>query len=172
MEGLIAMDARLSLVLAGKAEPVDIQERVAMAELAIMYKKYNVAATQFYARAFADAPELTTLLDKHRYNAACAAALAGCGRGKDAVSPQADERTAYRRRALGWLRAELAGWAGMVGEPAATPRIRRVLQHWFKDSDLVGVRDQTELVKLPPAERVEWEKLWAEVRQLQARLEN
>src|SRR5437763_2953473 len=37
------------------------------------------------------------------YNAACAAALAGCGQGKDADQSDEKERGRLRRQALDWL---------------------------------------------------------------------
>jgi hypothetical protein len=43
----------------------------------------------------------------HRYNAACAAALAACGQGKDSAKRDAQERARLRRQALDWLREGL-----------------------------------------------------------------
>ena len=39
---------------------------------------------------------------------ACAAALAGCGRGEDDPKPDDAERAELRKLALGWLSADLA----------------------------------------------------------------
>jgi hypothetical protein len=36
------------------------------------------------------------------------------------------------------------------------------LQHWQRDPDLAGLRDEAALAKLPPAEREASRKLWAE----------
>ena len=48
----------------------------------------NCAAARFYEEAFAAQPKLADDLGAaHRYNAACAAALAGCGQSKDAGKP-------------------------------------------------------------------------------------
>jgi hypothetical protein len=44
---------------------------------------------------------------ERRYDAACAAALAGCGNGKDTAKLSGDERAAFRKQALDWLRADL-----------------------------------------------------------------
>jgi hypothetical protein len=46
----------------------------------------------------------------HRYNAACAAALAGCGQGADGADLTPARRAALRAKALGWLRADLDVW--------------------------------------------------------------
>ena len=40
------------------------------------------------------------------------------------------------------------------------------LSHWREDADLAGVRDADALMKLPDAERQEWQKLWQEVEAL------
>ena len=39
------------------------------------------------------------------------------------------------------------------------------------DADFAGVRDVTELVHLPEAERIAWQKLWSDVGNLLKRLE-
>ncbi len=38
-----------------------------------------------------------------------------------------------------------------------------VLRRWQDDPDLAAVRDAAALDKLPPDERDDWKKLWAEV---------
>ena len=45
----------------------------------------------------------------HRYNAACAAALAACGQGNDADNLDGKECARLRGQALDWLRARAAG---------------------------------------------------------------
>src|SRR5262249_20128879 len=78
-----------------------------------------------------------------RYDAACAAALAGCGQGKDADQTDEKERPRLREQALTWLRADLAAWAALLKnnpeKAAAGVRDRR--QHWQQDADWAGVRD-------------------------------
>src|SRR5262249_41079112 len=105
----------------------------------------------------------------HRYTAACAAALAGCGQGKDADTLDDQGRAALRRRALGWLRAELAQLSKPAGKDPSRgrARLRQALPHWPRDSDLAGVRG--ELAGLPEAERPAWRQLWADVEQTLAR---
>ena len=72
-----------------------------------------------------------------RYNAACAATLAGTGRGRDAPPPEG--RAALRRQALEWLRADLTAYRR--GFDPAWPRaaVERVLDHWLTDPDLTLV---------------------------------
>jgi hypothetical protein len=38
-----------------------------------------------------------------------------------------------------------------------------VLRIWLRDPDLDGVRDPDRLAGLPPAERPDWQRLWADV---------
>jgi hypothetical protein len=95
-----------------------------------------------------------------RYDAACSAALAGCGKGDDSP-PGEDARAALRKQALEWLREDLS--ARMATEVAPTPEGLASLPHWREDSDLAGVRDAAALEALPPGERDAWKALWAEV---------
>jgi eukaryotic-like serine/threonine-protein kinase len=105
---------------------------------------------------------------QHRYNAACAAGLAGCGQGKDDPPPDEAARADLRKQALGWLRAELAslGRSLDAGDPKLRASIARTLIHWKRDSDLAGVRDADGLSKLPEAERKLWQALWIDVDRL------
>ena len=100
----------------------------------------------------------------HRYHAACAAALAGCGQGQDA--PPGDEaRARLRRRALRWLRADLAAWRRLCekGPAAVRTAADKQLRHWQQDPDLRGVRGKRPLARLPVEERLAWHRLWADV---------
>src|SRR5262249_54569305 len=99
--------------------------------------------------------------------AACCAALAGCGQGKDAGNVSEKERAHLRRQALDWLRADLTAWNRRLkdGKPRDVALVRRVVQYWQQAADLSHVRGDA-LAKLPEAERQDWQKLWAEVRNL------
>jgi serine/threonine protein kinase len=103
--------------------------------------------------------------DMPRYNAACAAALAGCGRGKDAGNLSDEERTHLRRQSLTWLRAELQAWGQRLDKDANKARrvVAKKMQHWQGDSDFAGVRGPEALSHLPAAERQEWQTLWDDV---------
>jgi tetratricopeptide (TPR) repeat protein len=100
-----------------------------------------------------------------RYNAACFAMNCADGKGMNTAAPA--ERTAYRKQALGLLKAELAA----IGKLAATDRtfVHRMMQHWLGDPDLASGRDPTAVERLPPDERDAWNKLWAQVRDLRDR---
>jgi serine/threonine-protein kinase len=101
----------------------------------------------------------------HRYNAACAAALAGCGRGEDGAKLSGAERTRWRKQAREWLQADLAAWAKKLADGAVADRalVQKKLMHWRTDPDLAGLRDPDELAKLPEKEREACRQLWQEV---------
>ena len=108
-----------------------------------------------------------------RYNAACAAALAAAGQGKDDPPPDEAARAKLRGQALDWLKAELVTWGKVLD---AAPRqikamIAPTLQHWKADTDLASVRDPEPLSKLPDDERKAWRGLWEEVDALKKKVE-
>jgi tetratricopeptide (TPR) repeat protein len=100
-----------------------------------------------------------------RYNAACSAALAASGKGKDAEKLSDVERAELRNQALKWLRASLVAWANQLDKDAhkVRPMVQNDLAHWQQDTDLTGVRDAAALEKLPVEERDAWRKLWEDV---------
>jgi serine/threonine-protein kinase len=165
-EGWLALEGRLRAVLRGQAKPAGAAERLALAQLCQRHKQLYAAAARFYAEAFAEEPRLAQdPRAGHRYDAACAAALAAGGRGKDAAALDDQERARLRARALDWLRADLAGWVGVAakGSPKDRPAVRGALRRWLEDADLAALRDPEGLAGLPAAERQAWRRLWAEV---------
>ncbi len=160
-----ALVARLPAVLKGDDRPRDTAEGLAFAYLCNSLGRHATAA-RFWAEALAAEPKLGDDREAgHRYNAACDAALAGCGAGKDEPSPDEPARAKLRRQALEWLRAEKAVWAALLDgrDPKARAQVARTLRHWQVDTDLAGVRDAAALAKLPEAERKDWQALWADV---------
>jgi serine/threonine-protein kinase len=132
--------------LQGIEKPANAAEQIEFAKLCRVKKLYAAGAL-FYADAFAAEPKHAEDVPKgDRYNAACAAALAGCAPGKDVDKPDAKERARLRRQALDWLRADLAWWAKTLENSTAQARTsaRRRLQHSQSDPDLAGVRDRTD----------------------------
>jgi serine/threonine-protein kinase len=130
-----------------------------------LVKQHYATAARVYAEALAATPKLTDdLRAGHRFNAARAAALAGCGR-PDAAGLSEPERERLRRQARDWLRLDLAAWTRKVETGKAAERIqaRRTLAPWQADPDLAGLRDAETLERLPPAERQHWQALWQEV---------
>jgi serine/threonine-protein kinase len=74
----------LRACLDGKYRPRDNEERLALVGVC-QFTNRPLALARLYADAFAADPGLTEdLAAGHRYRAARAAALAGCGRGEDA----------------------------------------------------------------------------------------
>jgi serine/threonine-protein kinase len=168
-ERLVELDAMLPAILRGEAKPADTHERLEFADLCGRKRQYG-AATGFYQEAFAVQPQLAEdLKTGHRYNAACAAALASCGQGEDAAKLDARARGRLRQLALGWLRADLKLWAtDLVNDKFGVRHlVGQVLRHWKRTPALAGVRDEKALVQLPEAERAAWQQLWAEVEILQ-----
>jgi tetratricopeptide (TPR) repeat protein len=168
-ESRLALEGRLAAVLRGDARPAGAAERLALAQLCRRYKRLYAAAARFYAEAFAEEPRLADdLRAGHRYDAACAAALAAAGQGRDAAGADDRERARLRGQALGWLRADLAARAALLdrGPAQARPEVRRALRQWQSSPDLAGLRDPEGLGKLPAAERQGWRRFWDEVGRL------
>jgi hypothetical protein len=158
---LLAADSKLQAFLAGKGAPADAATQVQMANLAQKpYRRLYHAAARLYCDAFAGQPALASA---HRYNAACAAALAGTGQGKDTAGLNDAQRAEWRKQALDWLAADLAAYATLAKKAAGRPVVEKQLALWLKDRDLAGVRDEPGLAKLPEKEREAWRKLWAEI---------
>jgi serine/threonine-protein kinase len=163
-----ALGDRLPAFLARPEGLKDASEALAFARLCTGRRLF-AAGAGFYAHAFAGDPKIADDRRAHdRYHAACVAALAGCGKGKDDPTPDAAARAGLRRQALVWLKAELAAWARQVddGKPEARAAVAGTLRRWRSDRDLLGVRDPDALAKLPVAERDDWRALWAEVDRL------
>jgi hypothetical protein len=130
------------------------------------------AAARFYAEAFTAHPYLLAgTPSDHRCNAARAAALAGCGRGRDAADLDDTSRAGFRRQARGWLRAELEARRRLLGQQPEKTRwiVAYDMHRWLEDPDFAGVRGPEALARLPEAERQAWQKLWADVADTLAR---
>jgi len=128
---MVALDARLSAILHGDQAPKGQAERLRLAQRAYD-KALHVAAARLWGEALATDPKLgDDRQAQHRYNAACAAALAGCGKGSDGPLPDDVARAKLRRQALDWLKAELVLWSKLVesGPPQAKPFIAQTLKH-------------------------------------------
>ena len=111
---------------------------------------------------------------QHRYNAACAAARAACGQGKDDPPPDDAAKARLRRQALDWLHAELEAWRPLTltVEPGSKEAVVKTLKNWKTDPDLAGLRDPEHLAKLPQEEREAFQRLWADVDALLAKAED
>jgi serine/threonine-protein kinase len=165
-ERLVELDGKLPGFLAGKTVPASPAERIELAGLCSL-KRLHRAAARFFEEAFAATPGLKDDLGAgHRYNAARAAALAGCGEGKDAGKLDAKERARLRRQALDWLRSDLEAWGRLLDEAPdrarSAARVAHSLQRWQVDHSFAGVRGAEALARLPEAERQPWRDLWGQ----------
>jgi serine/threonine protein kinase/Flp pilus assembly protein TadD len=170
---LLRLNARLPAVQQRKDQPKDAMECLDFAELCLPpYRKHYAGAARFFGKAFVFQPKLAEDLQGwHRYNAACAAALAGCGRGQEAGKLDARERARLRRQALDWLRADLEAWGRLLNKEQSKirPVVVERMRHWLADPDFAGVRGPQAFAQLPEAERAGWQKLWEDVAGMLAR---
>jgi serine/threonine-protein kinase len=157
-----ALAERLPAVLEGKDRPANADETVEFATLCEIMKRYAAAARLQAAALAADPAWAAQPRAPHRRLAATYAVLAATGEGVDAAPLDDGERARLRKQALDWLRTDLAAWA----KDTDRPRVQKVLTMWQRERELAGVRDPQRLAKLPPAERAEWQRLWADVRAL------
>jgi tetratricopeptide (TPR) repeat protein len=165
-ERLVELDRRLPAILDGRDPPKDAAECVTFAEICL-YKRLTAAAARLYARAFDQRPELRAQDAEAGYNAACAAAQAGCAQGVDVGPLDEKDKARLRQQALGWLRADLDHWTQEVGKaPDGPALLRQRLLPWQDDPALAGVRDGAALARLPAAERAGWQALWSDVARL------
>jgi serine/threonine-protein kinase len=172
-EHWLALEARLAAVLRGEDKPVDAAESLDFAEMC-RHRKLRAAAARFSAAGFAACPQLASAWKTaRRYNAACDAALAGCGRSDDAVALSETERARWRKQACAWLQADLdefiKAWATALASDR--PFIRKVLPLWQVDPDLAGLRETSALEKLSPDEREKCLVLWKQVAALLGRVQ-
>ncbi len=127
---LLKKGDRLPAVLAGTDKPSSAGEQIEFAEFCALQKLHSASA-RFYRDAFAADPRLAERVDA-RYQAACAAALAGTGQGKDVDKLDDNERASWRRQALDWLKADLALWGKRAAKDEAKAReaLWYELKHW------------------------------------------
>jgi Flp pilus assembly protein TadD/tRNA A-37 threonylcarbamoyl transferase component Bud32 len=169
-EQQVARADKLAKVLSGESQPAGAAEGLALAQMCQRSMKLHAAAAHFFAGAFAAQPGLADdPRAGHRYDAACAAALAGSGQGKDAEHLDAEERARLRKQARDWLRADLTAWRNLLDKDKAAPVVGQIMQHWLDDTDFNGVRGAGALAKLPEAERGDWQRLWEEAAALRQR---
>jgi tetratricopeptide (TPR) repeat protein/serine/threonine protein kinase len=168
-KAVVELDARLSAILSGDAQPRDAAEQLALAYLCRRYKARYAAAARFYAGAFAGkvlipAPAQAVV----RYNAACAATLAAAGKGEGAAKLGPKEKAGLRQQALAWLRDALKLHGRELKDADARRRaaVQKALHQWWRNTALASVRDTKALVQLPAAERIAWQQLWADVEEL------
>jgi serine/threonine protein kinase len=152
----------------GDARPNDPVESLDLAVICSDQKRF-IASARYWGWALDADPTLgDDRVHKYRFSAACTAAMAAAGKGRDENPPDADTAAGLRRRALQWLRADLAVWSQMLasGSPHDRAEALRAMRQWRKDTDLVTVRDADAIVSLSAAERTDWQALWESVQAL------
>jgi tetratricopeptide (TPR) repeat protein len=168
---LLAVEAKLPAMLAGQERPTDVPTQRALAEWCYKHKRLTAMAASYYTAVLAMQPSLADDLEAgHRFHAACAAALAGCGLGADAA--QLDQRRAeLRKQALAWLTAEYNAWAERhrLAKPGDRAVVTAAVRAWQSNQDLATVRDEKALAKFPLEEGSAWRALWSKVAVLAAR---
>lgn len=154
----------LQALVAGRDSPGGGDERIALLAVCESTRRYARAAA-LYAEVFDAEPGLAEDLEAgRRYSAACCAARAGRGEGRDGESLGDGQRALWRGRARTWLKADLAGWeAACAGGSVDRETAVRTLAQWRVDPDLGGVRDPGPLAALSADERDEWVSLWSQV---------
>jgi serine/threonine-protein kinase len=165
VEFQITLHHRLPAILKGDEKPADAAEGSVAAQLGYDRSLYARAA-RLWTEALVESPALADdRQNSWRYDAACTAALAGCGQGKDVPPPDEAARGMLRGQARAWLQAELAAWTKRLEiEPArGRAQIRKTLPYWRQDPDLAGIRDPEALAKLPAEEQQGWRALWTDV---------
>jgi tetratricopeptide (TPR) repeat protein len=160
-ERFIELERKLPDVVAGTVKPKSAAEQLDLGRLCKIKEMYAQAA-RFYEAALAADPTLA--VGWARYDGACHAILAATGQGADAAALDEKEKARLRGFALDSLRTEMAGFRKQLeADPKKADDVKSKLRHWQNDSDLIGVREEKERAKLPPAERAAWERLWADV---------
>jgi serine/threonine-protein kinase len=162
---LFERERLLPAVLGGAAEPCDAEGRAAFG-LVCTYTRRHAAAARLWADAFAEEPELKGESSvAARFHAARSAAAAGSGKGEGAAALSDADRAGWRRKALEWLREDVAARRARMAGAGADRRaaVRQALRALQTDPVLACVRDADALAGLPEKEKAEWKQLWTDV---------
>jgi hypothetical protein len=157
----VALAGRLPAVVRGEEKPRDAAERLQFGLLCYDLKQFATAARLMAETLQADPRFAEDRRSQNRYNAACAAALAAAGEGKDDPPLDDSAKARWRKQALECLRADLAAWKKLLeaGALQARPHVAQTFKHWKVDPDLASLRHPAALSK----ERKAWRALWDEV---------
>jgi serine/threonine-protein kinase len=171
IERLSALDAQLEAILSGNALPPGAQDRLDLAELCRVKRRF-ADALRCYCEAFQAEPALADdLKSLHRLHAAIAAAQAGTSPIPVGAEPAAEaNRAGWRARSLEWLSAEAKSCARLIASGQSSDQVlaRTGLELMLHHRDLACVRDESRLNALLESERNAWRSLWAGVAALHA----
>jgi serine/threonine-protein kinase len=164
-ERMIALLARLPAFLKGNDRPGSISERIEFARLCALRQLYATSA-RVWAELLAAKPDLAPdVATESYYEAARAAALASCGRGREGVLPDSAARKQCRDQAAGWINRAVADLTARVGACKPTERfeVAKRVGRWRVDPGLGAIRDESALAALRADERQALRDLWARV---------
>jgi Flp pilus assembly protein TadD len=169
-ERFVTLDAQLPAILSGTEKPASAAEQLGFARVCQL-KQLTAGAARLYAEAFTMDPKLAAdCRTGIRFDAACAATMAGCGRSEDGADLSDAERASWRTQSRQWLRADLAAWVRILdANPTSRGAVRDVMTIWQGHADLACVREPGELNKLPADERKDYFVFWGEVAVVLAR---
>jgi hypothetical protein len=161
-ESLILAEA--DAFLRGEHTPVDDDERLALTALC-QDRGFHVKSARLWAELVASKP---ALLAAHGCDAAAAAALAGCAEGVDAQELGDAERAGLRKQAVEWFSRQLDACEQTLARKRQDDviSVHLALQEWRTSWKLAGLRDPTELARLPSGEQEACRKLWARLETL------
>jgi serine/threonine-protein kinase len=149
--------------VAGSYSPTTNEERIAFTGYCHA-NGLNLAASKLYSEVFSSdsSIEYSHQMD-YRLKAARAAALAGCGIGKDSQRLSAAEKRKWRDQARTWLTSDLASLTGTSNTTSGKAATNGQLCTWRTDRDLANVRDASKLQSLDSQERDQWLAFWVDV---------
>jgi serine/threonine-protein kinase len=169
---LASIQDKIPALLAGRDELSDAAKLRVLAEWLDLFKRQPVASVRIFDIAFSKEATLKPgPKSPDRFQAACAAALAGCGAGNDTAGLDIKTRKQMRAKSLRWLRADLDYWYNhfMNGKMAERLAAAQAMHAWKDEKNLEAVREPAQLAQFPEAERLEWQELWSAVDALAVR---
>lgn len=154
LESVARWEEKLPAVLRGELKPANRVEVGQLIEYCATFEQKYALAARLAAEALAADPDLyASWIEVGRF--AGWAVQAGSGLGADTAGLSPAERAALRQQALKWLQESLR----YVGRPPAS-----LGEYLETIRNFNPVRDPKQLASLPPDERAQWEKFWAEIK--------
>lgn len=160
---LSELQSRLPALLRGTDNTLSNPQRLILIDYC-NEELWNAAAVRLWLAAFSSDPSLSQDISQHRrYNAACAAVLAGTGQAKDDPPPDAVQKSSFRKQALDWLQADLESWGKSLESDRTEERATALdsLQYMMTDADFSAVRESAALDQLPADEQAAWRSFWS-----------
>jgi serine/threonine-protein kinase len=157
-EGLIVPNFRE--LIGSSAQPQNNDERLVLLGVC-EFEDLRGRCAQLWLDALNASAELA---NNHAVDAARAAALAGCGGGKDAVKFTDEDRRRWRERSVDLLLSRVDILERLLSSaPPQKGAIRSDLQALQRASELAGLRDLDRVSHLPKSEQERCAALWRRV---------